>query len=364
MNKIHSGYFVSLRNQTILSQIPFAVPFEERLSVCFVTIFFVRRPFSASLFKGPIRVVMYNSASVPEVGVDGGGIFREFMTEVLKQGFSADYGFFLSTQDESELYPNWANEPFLGNTEEVHYFFGRLVGKAIYEELQVEPRFALFYLAAILYSDTKSVDFNYLSSYNRTVYNLRSVANYEGNFENLHLDFSIICTLLFQTFELIPGGANVRVVKENRREYVQRVAEFFQLIAAFRRGLTEMISFKWLSMFSPAELQIVISGFTNSINVVEWQSSTLYERTIVEEMTETEKSRLLRFVTSCSRPPLLGFASFRPLFTIQVLLDVTDRLPTSATCVNLLKLPNIPDALTLKEKLLFAIQSSSGFELC
>ncbi|KFD58003.1 hypothetical protein M513_01236 [Trichuris suis] len=415
MNKIRDGYFVSLRNETILSHIPFAVSFEERVwilrsfiqkdreimgigdmwidgvdikvrrSHMFQDAYAQLKYIPSELFKGPIRVMMYNSASVPEAGIDGGGIFREFISEVLKQGFSPDYGFFLCTQDESELYPNPTSEPFFGHSQEVHYFFGRLVGKAIYEGLQVEPRLALFYLAAVLYYDAKSVDFNYLSSYNRTIYNsLRSVVNYDGDVEDLQLDFSIMAKLygILTTFELIPGGANVKVNNQNRREYVRKVAEFFQItltsenIIAFRRGLTELINFEWLSMFSPAELQILISGFSRSINVDEWQSSTLYEDTppwhpvvksfwkIVQEMTELEKSRLLRFVTSCSRPPLLGFASFQPLFTIRVMVDVTDRLPTSATCVNLLKLPNIPDALTLKEKLLFAIQSSSGFELC
>ena len=38
------------------------------------------------------------------------------------------------------------------------------------------------------------------------------------------------------------------------------------------------------------------------------------------------------------------------------------KLPTAATCMNLLKLPDIKDEAQMKEKLLYAITSDSGFE--
>ena len=39
------------------------------------------------------------------------------------------------------------------------------------------------------------------------------------------------------------------------------------------------------------------------------------------------------------------------------------RLPSAATCMNLLKLPRYWDAAQLRDKLLHAIGSNSGFEL-
>ncbi|KAL6531706.1 hypothetical protein OROMI_028069 [Orobanche minor] len=53
---------------------------------------------------------------------------------------------------------------------------------------------------------------------------------------------------------------------------------------------------------------------------------------------------LQRFVTGCSRGPLLGFEYLEPTFCIQrtsghASEDALDRLPTSSTCMNLLKLP-------------------------
>lgn len=43
--------------------------------------------------------------------------------------------------------------------------------------------------------------------------------------------------------------------------------------------------------------------------------------------------------------------------------DPVGRLPTSSTCFNLLKLPNYQKKGTLKDKLRYAINSNTGFEL-
>lgn len=51
-----------------------------------------------------------------------------------------------------------------------------------------------------------------------------------------------------------------------------------------------------------------------------------------------------------------------PPFCIQNAGD-TDRLPSASTCMNLLKLPAFSTAAVLREKLLYAIESGSGFEL-
>jgi len=98
---------------------------------------------------------------------------------------------------------------------------------------------------------------------------------------------------------------------------------------------------------------------------------TLIDRTIdrfwkvVESLDSVQQAKLLRFVTSCERPPPLGFASLNPPFTIQrvgILRD-SEKLPTSSTCFNILKLPTYSSEHVLKKKLLYALDSGSGFEL-
>jgi hypothetical protein len=84
--------------------------------------------------------------------------------------------------------------------------------------------------------------------------------------------------------------------------------------------------------------------------------------------------RGLQFVTSTARAPLLGFQHLHPPFTIHKVhgeasafawlggQDV-QRLPTAATCYNLLKLPSYRRRDTLQAKLAYAISSGAGFEL-
>jgi ubiquitin-protein ligase E3 C len=83
---------------------------------------------------------------------------------------------------------------------------------------------------------------------------------------------------------------------------------------------------------------------------------------VISSFTERQKQQLLKFVTSCSRPPLLGFKELHPPFHISPGMgDV--RLPSASTCMNILKLPLYHDKDTMRSKVLYAIQSGAGFEL-
>ena len=98
---------------------------------------------------------------------------------------------------------------------------------------------------------------------------------------------------------------------------------------------------------------------------------------VVSSLTPQLQRDLLRFVASCSRPPLLGFSHLVPLFGItkKALHEVADgadrgdqgppasRLPSSGTCMNLLKLPEYGSEEELRYKLTYAISSNSGFDL-
>ena len=83
---------------------------------------------------------------------------------------------------------------------------------------------------------------------------------------------------------------------------------------------------------------------------------------VVAAFDDRRKRQLLKFVTSCSRPPLLGFKELDPPFCIQN-AGTEDRLPTASTCMNLLKLPEFHDEVVLRDKLLYALESGAGFEL-
>ena len=62
----------------------------------------------------------------------GGGLFKEFLTNVVRSGFNTDFGLFRSTA-ESSIYPNPASEMSGPGELHLHYiaFLGRMVGKAL-----------------------------------------------------------------------------------------------------------------------------------------------------------------------------------------------------------------------------------------
>jgi ubiquitin-protein ligase E3 B len=141
------------------------------------------------------------------------------------------------------------------------------------------------------------------------------------------------------------------------------------------------------------ELQRLINGDDAPIDVSDLRRHTRYaggynELTptirdlwrVLSEMDHTDKALFLKFVTACSRPPLLGFRHLQPPFTVQCVSgdggdtpsvlaffgmgrNETHRLPTASTCFNLLKLPNFKSRAVLRERLLYAIRAGQGFEL-
>jgi len=181
---------------------------------------------------------------------------------------------------------------------------------------------------------------------------------------------------------LIPDGSNVAVTRENRLQYIYLVSHYRlskqikQQSDAFFEGLSEMIDPKWLRMFNQQELQILLGGVDSPIDLDDLRENTSYgglfddnDATIqifwkvVNSFDQEQRRAFLRFVTSCSRPPLLGFKELAPNFAIRDSSSDEKRLPTSSTCVNLLKLPRYQSEAVLRQKLLQAITSGAGFDL-
>jgi ubiquitin-protein ligase E3 C len=120
-----------------------------------------------------------------------------------------------------------------------------------------------------------------------------------------------------------------------------------QQCQAFRQGLANVLPIEWLYMFSNKELQVLMSGAEIPVDLDDLRLHTKYSGdyaddhpTIelfwktVESFDDIQRRQLLKFVTSCSRPPLLGFKDLDPPFCIQNSVD-TERLPSASTCMNL-----------------------------
>eukprot|EP00891_Asterochloris_glomerata_P001416 jgi/Astpho2/1416/fgenesh1_pm.00025_%23_13_t len=349
--------------------------------------------------KSRIRIQFINEHGIEEAGVDGGGLLKDFMESLIKTGFNPDSGLFRATED-NRLYPNPSALRMVPHALELYEFLGRMLGKVLYEGILVELPLAGFFLKKVR---TMRADVNDLYTLDPELYNnLMFLRDYkqmllteaaasclQGDFGDLALSFTTAESVLDgnQEIELVPGGRDRSVTSSNVVEYLHRVADhrLNQQIRtaseAFLRGFHDLIELDWVAMFNEEEMQMLISGGGEGFNVADARSHVNYAGgyhpdhpvmqnfwKAVETLEPLDRSKLLKFITACSRAPLLGFSYLQPPLCIQMAGSVldsasTDRLPTAATCMNLLKLPPYRSAHEIREKLLYAANHATGFDL-
>jgi ubiquitin-protein ligase E3 C len=372
--------------------------------------------------KEPIQITFVDKFDTVEAGIDGGGVTKEFLTSVTNEAFrAADGPNLFVANDQNLLYPNPSalderkellrqaglTESSVEWRESIkdllrHYeFLGRVVGKCLYEGILVDIGFAAFFLLKWASTGATGTDSGYRANINdlrdldESLYQgLLKLKNYPGNVEDFSLDFTITDTTSLpgaptQTInrELMLNGSNIPVTNENRLLYVSYVARHrlqvqpYQQTQAFLKGLSEIIKPSWLCMFNQSELQTLIGGDASEIDVEDLRQNTVYGGvyqigddgiehnsiqlfwSVMKSLDDIDRRKVLKYVTSTPRAPLLGFSQLNPRFSIRDAGSDEERLPSTSTCVNLLKLPRYSTAAKLRRKLLYAVNSGAGFDL-
>lgn len=293
-------------------------------------------------------------------------------------------------------------------------FLGRIIGKCLYEGFLIDVSFAGYFLLrwALTGGTTQAAK---ESGYRPTIDDLRELdedlyqgilklKHYDGDVEaDFGLNFTVVDTFEVPaptpsnphntetksiTRPLISSGADIPVTNINRPQYISalvnhrlRTQSLFQT-NAFLLGLGEIIQPMWLSMFNQSELQRLIGGDSREIDISDLRTNTVYSGLyvlgdneeehptiklfwdVLRQMDDQDRRKVLKFVTSTPRAPLLGFGHLNPRFSIRDSgAGDEGRLPSTSTCVNLLKLPRYSNARVLREKLLYAVNSGAGFDL-
>ncbi|KAF8073723.1 hypothetical protein FPV67DRAFT_1479022 [Lyophyllum atratum] len=316
-----------------------------------------------------------------EDGLDYGGVSREWFFLLSHEIFNPSYGLFeYSTHDNYTLQINPASGI---NPDHLSYFkfIGRCLGLAIFHRRFLDAYFVPSFYKMILgkhmsLADLESVDADLHRS---LVWMLENDIT-----EVLDETFSITEERFGEmvTIELKPGGEEVAVTEENKKEYVdsvvayrisKRVKEQFD---AFMEGLLELIPNDLIGVFDERELELLIGGMSE-IDMDDWTKFTDYrgyEKTdqviewfwqCIRSWPPERKSRLLQFTTGTSRVPVNGFKDLQGSdgprrFTIEKSGD-PQGLPRSHTCFNRLDLPPYQDYESLETKLIFAIEETEGF---
>ncbi|KAM5282850.1 E3 ubiquitin-protein ligase HACE1 isoform 4-T4 [Hipposideros larvatus] len=270
------------------------------------------------------------------------------------------------------------------NPDHLNYFrfAGQILGLALNHRQLVNIYFTRSFYKHILgipvnYQDVASIDPEYAK-------NLQWILDNDISDLGLELTFSVE-TDVFGAMEevpLKPGGGSILVTQNNKAEYVQLVTELRMTraiqpqINAFLQGFHMFIPPSLIQLFDEYELELLLSGMPE-IDVSDWIKNTEYtsgyEREdpviqwfweVVEDITPEERVLLLQFVTGSSRVPHGGFANIMggsglQNFTIAAVPYTPNLLPTSSTCINMLKLPEYPSKEILKDRLLVALHCGS-----
>ncbi|KAI0477398.1 hypothetical protein GGR56DRAFT_665418 [Xylariaceae sp. FL0804] len=372
--------------------------------------------------KEPIQITFLDQFDQPEAGIDGGGVTKEFLTSVTNEAFrpgSDGHNLFVAN-NQNLLYPNpsafdecidllrtlkfteggdeWRE--CMTNLTRRYEFLGRIVGKCLYEGILIDIAFSGFFLLKWS-SSGQSAAADYRASLNdlrdldpELYQGLVSLKNYPGDVSDLSLDFTITDQFTAPdgqvrtiTRPLRKDGENIPLTNKDRPLYIayvanhRLVAQQYRQTKAFLHGLGAVINPAWLSMFNQTELQRLVGGDSSELDIDDLRANTSYSGLyavgddgqdhptiqlfwqVMRELRDSERRDVIKYVTSTPRAPLLGFSQLHPRFSIRDSGTDEDRLPSTSTCVNLLKLPRYSSAKILKSKLLYAVQSGAGFDL-
>ncbi|XP_064610095.1 LOW QUALITY PROTEIN: E3 ubiquitin-protein ligase NEDD4-like [Liolophura sinensis] len=318
-----------------------------------------------------------------EVGLDYGGVAREWFYLLSKEMFNPYYGLFeYSATDNYTLQINPLSG--LANEEHLAYFefIGRVAGMAVFhgkllDAFFIRPFYKMMLSKPINLTDMESVDSEY---YNSLIWIL------ENDPEDLDLRFSVEEEIFGEIQErpLKPGGSDIAVTKDNKKEYIELVIKWRFVsrveiqMTAFMKGFSALVPQDMLRIFDENEVELVMCGLQD-IDVNDWKRNTAYKgdynpnhpviinywRAVFSFNNEV-RSRLLQFVTGTSRVPMNGFAELYgsngpQLYTIEKWGN-TAQLPRAHTCFNRLDLPPYDSYHELRKRLMMAIENTQGFE--
>eukprot|EP00817_Percolomonadidae_sp_ATCC50343_P006503 CAMPEP_0117430666 /NCGR_PEP_ID=MMETSP0758-20121206/10223_1 /TAXON_ID=63605 /ORGANISM="Percolomonas cosmopolitus, Strain AE-1 (ATCC 50343)" /LENGTH=1326 /DNA_ID=CAMNT_0005218949 /DNA_START=940 /DNA_END=4917 /DNA_ORIENTATION=- len=310
-----------------------------------------------------------------EPGVDAGGLTREFFQLLSRDMFNPNYALF--TQAPNGLYQPNPNSSVNNLHLEYFKFIGQVLAMSLYNHAMVDAYFTRPFYKYILgipvsNHDIETVDPDLSKNFNWMLNN----------------DITDILDYTFTTpvnkfgerkeIPLKENGEHIPVTNENKHEYVQLRIQYMteqirDQLEAFLKGFYELIPRSWISVFTPQELELLISGvreydfedlrchtiykgYTRDHVVIQWFWKWLFA------LSRKEKGLFLQFVTGTSKVPLEGFKALQGnngihLFTIQC-MDEQNRLPHAHTCFNQLDLPSYQSEADLCKFMNLAIYES------
>jgi len=330
---------------------------------------------------------------IGEMGIDAGGLTREWFQLVTEEIFNPDNGLWQSSAtNQMSMQINPSSDVACPEDHLVYFrFLGRVIGKALFDQQLVAGHMVRHLYKhmlgwPVMFDDLELIDEEYYQ-------NLKKMLQYsEDELEMLCLDFTSTHSNMgaVEVVELIEGGKDIEVTKDNLPEYMECCLKY-RMMGRVRLQLTELllgffdiIPEPLLTVFDFQELELLMCGLPN-IDMDDWKNNTLYTGEydgtfgrsnpctwfweVVEDHFDNElRARLLQFVTGTSGVPSRGFSVLQGndgnirKFTIHGVRLETCLYPRAHTCFNRIDLPLYKTKKDLLEKLKLAVQmEATGF---
>ncbi|KAK2710251.1 hypothetical protein QYM36_013786 [Artemia franciscana] len=318
---------------------------------------------------------------IGEDALDYGGPGREFFFLISRQLFNPYYGLFEYSAQDTYTVQISPLSSCIEHYKEWFRFCGRVLGLALVHQYLLDvfftrPFYKELLCLSLCLSDLESVDPEFYQSVTWLKENIIT---------NLDLTFCVTEEIGGKHFEreLKANGKNISVTEKNKKDYIQRLVKWrlergvSDQMNCLLRGFTEVVDSRLASIFDARELELVLAG-TVEIDVADWRRNTEYRSgyfdghqviqwfwQVIDKMDDSQRLKLLQFVTGTSSVPYEGFSALRgsngpKKFCIEKWGN-PDSLPRAHTCFNRLDLPSYPSFTVLYEKLMMAIQETSSF---
>ena len=321
-----------------------------------------------------------------EESSDAGGLIREWLTILFKEIMDPKTGLFERSDTDEVSYIIKKNISDTKENRDKYYFIGRVLAKALLENLTVNCCFNKVIYQLIL---GEKIEFKDLIFIDKPLYNsLKNLINMKeecaDNIAFCEIYFSVQFedkrgNMCFQ--DLIENGNDILVTKENFDLYIEKRIEYFtktQLIGVKEiiRGINTIFSVDLLKIFTSDQLGLLING-TPFIDVDDWRLNTQYKNyndydnviinfwEIISNLSQEDLSNFLLFCTGSSRVPIGGFKSLESnrgqiskfeIVKIDYIAGSKNFLRVH-TCFNRLDLPEYPDKYSLEEAVRFALEN-------
>jgi len=327
---------------------------------------------------------------IDEAAHDAGGLIREWFSSVFEELLSPKLGLFQRANIPEVSYVINENSTV---SNDYYYFFGQMLGKALFERIPVKAYLAKPLLKELLGEKPVIEDLRYFDL--EIWKSVEFLREHKLNKEEFISTFSITKTGPDKkniTIELKPGGKEISITEYNKEEFMHLLSEYYlslktrQQMKKLINGFYSLIPKTTLSALDVDELEFFLCGDTE-IDVSDWQENTIYKGhynenskvikwfwEIISELNDYQRRGFLQYCTGSSRISAEGFKGLMSnsgkvcCFCIEPkeYTGETTAFIVAHTCFNRIELPEYPTKEITKKSIDIILKnplcSTFGFE--